>query len=106
MRTVGPKGRIVIPREIRDETGVVEGSEVSVEAKDGEIVIRRIGSPAGSYVDYTATYGEKVGKPETSRESSRKRILVESIFVDSNAFILPVTEEDSNRAKSGHNRFL
>ena len=62
-RTVGPKGQIVIPKDIRDETGLVEGSEVSVEARNGDVVIRRVAPPTGSYVDYfTATYAHKVEK--------------------------------------------
>ena len=60
-RTVGPKGQVVIPKEIRDETGLIEGSEVRVEAKDGEVVIRRVAPPTGSYVDYfVSSYAPKV----------------------------------------------
>jgi len=63
-RTVGPKGQVVIPKDVRDETGLVEGSEVSVEAKNGDVVIRRVAPPTGSYVDYfTATYARKVEQP-------------------------------------------
>ena len=52
---------MVIPKEIRDETGLVEGSEVSVEARDGEVVIRRAAPPTGSYVDYfAATFARKL----------------------------------------------
>jgi AbrB family looped-hinge helix DNA binding protein len=62
-RTVGPKGQVVIPKEVRDETGLVEGSEVSVEARDGAVLIRRVAPLTGSYVDYfTTTYARKVGK--------------------------------------------
>jgi AbrB family looped-hinge helix DNA binding protein len=63
-RTVGPKGQVVIPKEIRDETGLVEGSEVSVEVRNGDVLIRRIAPPTGSYVDYfTATYARKIERP-------------------------------------------
>ena len=63
-RTIGPKGQVVIPKEIRDETGLVEGSEVSVEARDGDVVVRRVAPLTGSYVDYfTTTYARKVEKP-------------------------------------------
>jgi AbrB family looped-hinge helix DNA binding protein len=63
-RTVGPKGQVVIPKEVRDETGLTEGSEVSVEARNGDVVIRRVAPLTGSYVDYfTATYARKVEKP-------------------------------------------
>jgi AbrB family looped-hinge helix DNA binding protein len=62
--TIGPKGQVVIPKDVRDETGLVEGSEVSVEAKGGDVVIRRVAPPTGSYVDYfTTTYARKVEKP-------------------------------------------
>jgi len=72
-RTVGPKGQVVIPKEIRDETGLVEGSEVSVEAKDGDVVIRRVAPPTGSYVDYfTATFARKV-----ERRVDLKRVIEE-----------------------------
>jgi AbrB family looped-hinge helix DNA binding protein len=74
MRIVGPRDRIVIPEEIRNETGLVEGSEVSVEAKDGEIFIRRIGPPLGSFVDYfIATNGQKVGKRVDIKSTSQSR---------------------------------
>ena len=60
-RTVGPKGQIVIPKEIRDQAGIIEGSEVIVEFRDGEVVLRRPSPPARTYVDYfTATYEEKM----------------------------------------------
>lgn len=63
-RTVGPKGQVVIPKGIRDETGLVEGSEVTVEVRDGEVVIRRAAPLTGTYVDYyVATYAPKVVKP-------------------------------------------
>ena len=63
-RTVGPKGQVVIPKDVRDQTGLVEGSEVSVEAKNGDVVIRRVAPLTGNYVDYfTATYARKVEKP-------------------------------------------
>jgi AbrB family looped-hinge helix DNA binding protein len=63
-KTVGPKGQVVIPKEVRDETGLVEGSEVTVEAKEGAVLIRRVAPLTGNYVDYfIATYARKVEKP-------------------------------------------
>ena len=61
-RTVGPKGQVVIPKDVRT-TGLVEGSEVSVEVKNGDVVIRRVAPLTGNYVDYfIATYARKVEK--------------------------------------------
>jgi AbrB family looped-hinge helix DNA binding protein len=63
-RTVGPKGQVVIPKEIRDETGLVEGSEVSVEARNVDVAIQRVAPLTGNYVDYfIATYARKVESP-------------------------------------------
>ncbi len=39
-RTVGEKGQIVIPKDIRDYTGIKPGSEVVFEVKEKEIVIK------------------------------------------------------------------
>ena len=59
-RIVGPKGQVVIPKEIREQAGFTEGAEVLVEFRDGEVVLRRPSPPARTYVDYfTATYEEK-----------------------------------------------
>lgn len=60
-RVVGPKGQVVIPKEIRDQAGLSEGAEVVVELRGNEVVLRRPSPPTKSYVEYfTATYGEKV----------------------------------------------
>jgi AbrB family looped-hinge helix DNA binding protein len=59
---VGEKGQVVIPKRLRDETGIREGTEVLVESKEGTITIRRASPPAKSYVEYfTATYSKKLG---------------------------------------------
>ena len=60
-RVIGPKGQVVIPKEIRDQAGLVEGAEVIVELRGNEVVLRRPSPPTKSYVEYfTATYGDKV----------------------------------------------
>jgi len=62
---VGQKGRVVIPKEIRDKVGMREGSEVLVSARnDDEIVIRRSSPPNQSYVNYyITTFSKKLKKP-------------------------------------------
>lgn len=37
--TVGPKGRIVIPKPIRDRLGIAAGDEVRFRTKKGKIII-------------------------------------------------------------------
>jgi len=59
---VGEKGQVVIPKVIREQTGIKEGTEVFVEARDGAVTIRRANPPTENYVDYfTATYSRKLG---------------------------------------------
>ena len=51
----------MIPKEIRDQAGLVEGAEVTVELRGDEVVVRRPSPPTKSYVEYfAATYAEKV----------------------------------------------
>jgi len=58
---VGEEGQVIIPKKLRDQTGIKEGTEVVVEAKDGAVKIRRAGPPAESYVDYfTTTFSKKL----------------------------------------------
>jgi AbrB family looped-hinge helix DNA binding protein len=73
---VGEKGQVVIPKELRDRTGIKEGTEVIVEAKDGAVTIKRVGPPTESYVDYfTTTYSRKL-----DHEVNIKRLLEEERF--------------------------
>lgn len=45
---VGPKGQVVIPKEIRDRVGLHPGDDVDVELRDGEVVIHARRDPAAS----------------------------------------------------------
>ncbi|MEI7746272.1 MAG: AbrB/MazE/SpoVT family DNA-binding domain-containing protein [Actinomycetota bacterium] len=40
---VGPKGQVVVPKEIRDQVGLDPGTEVLVSYEHGAAVIRAIG---------------------------------------------------------------
>ncbi|MCL4333845.1 MAG: AbrB/MazE/SpoVT family DNA-binding domain-containing protein [Candidatus Thermoplasmatota archaeon] len=58
---IGPKGQIVIPKDIRDKLGIKEFSEVLVDLRDNEVVIRRAAPLSVSYVDFfTSTYAKKL----------------------------------------------
>ena len=39
MTTVDSKGRIVLPREVRERLGITPGTEVEVREKDGKAVV-------------------------------------------------------------------
>jgi AbrB family looped-hinge helix DNA binding protein len=75
-RVVGPKGQVVIPKEIRDQTGLVEGAEVIVGLRVSEVVLRRSSPLTESYVDYfTTALGEK-----TERRVETKKIIEEEVL--------------------------
>jgi AbrB family looped-hinge helix DNA binding protein len=40
---VGPKGQVVIPKELRDELGIEPGDEVSFWRHDDHVAVRRAG---------------------------------------------------------------
>jgi AbrB family looped-hinge helix DNA binding protein len=39
---VGPKGQVVVPKEIRDRVGIHPGQRVRVTEEDGEVRVRRL----------------------------------------------------------------
>jgi len=61
--TVGPKGQVVIPKEIRDKIGIKEYSEVIVDIMDDSVIIKRLKPESVTYVDYyCTTYSKKLSK--------------------------------------------
>lgn len=62
-RIIGPKGQVVIPKEIREKIGLREGIEVLIELKDNEVIIKRATPLTENYVDYfITTYSKKLKK--------------------------------------------
>jgi len=58
---VGPKGQVVIPKEIREITGIKENTEVIVSLNDDNIVIKKSKPETESYLSYyKATYSKKL----------------------------------------------
>ena len=61
--TVGPKGQVVIPKEIRDKIGIKEYSEVIVNIIDDSVIIKKLKPESVTYVDYyCTTYSKKLTK--------------------------------------------
>jgi AbrB family looped-hinge helix DNA binding protein len=71
---VGPKGQVVIPKDMRDKAGFRAGAEVVIEmGNDDTVVIKRPSPPDKSYVDYyIASYTKKL-----KRKVNIKRIIEE-----------------------------
>ncbi|MCL5987397.1 MAG: AbrB/MazE/SpoVT family DNA-binding domain-containing protein [Candidatus Thermoplasmatota archaeon] len=58
---VGPNGKVVIPKDIRNKIGIKENSEVIVDILDDSIIIRKLKPESVSYVDfYCTTYSRKL----------------------------------------------
>jgi len=61
-RNVGPKGQVVIPKQMRDILGLKPGVEVILEVKGDEVVISKP-KIEGSYTEYyAATHAVKLKK--------------------------------------------
>jgi len=61
-RNVGPKGQVVIPKQMRDALGLKPGVEVILEVRGDEVVISRP-KIEGSYTEYyAATHASKLKK--------------------------------------------
>ena len=74
---VGPKGQVVLPKEMRDELGIAPGDEVMFDRGDDQIVVRKARTKAEIIDDL---YGSLAGpgKPLTellveSRRRDRER---------------------------------
>lgn len=58
---IGPKGQLVIPKEIRDKLGIKEFTEVLVDLRGDRVVISKSGPRSVSYTDFfTSTYARKL----------------------------------------------
>ena len=59
-KNVGPKGQVVIPKQLRDAIGLKPGVEVILEIRGDEIIISKP-KIQGSYTEYyTSTYASKL----------------------------------------------
>lgn len=59
-RTVGAKGQVVIPREIRERLGLREGSKVAFEQRGREVVLRPVETPEEFLARFFDTGGKKL----------------------------------------------
>ncbi len=72
--TVGPKGQVVIPKEIREQVGIKPYSEVIVDVVDDSVIIRKIKPESVSYVDYySATHSRKLQNMIDIKKTTEKQ---------------------------------
>jgi AbrB family looped-hinge helix DNA binding protein len=57
---MGPKGQVVIPKDVRDFLGIKPGSEVMFEVQDEGAIVRRSKSPAHLVEEYLSILTPKL----------------------------------------------
>lgn len=67
VRTVGPKGQIVLPKDIRDHFNIRTGNEVAFDVREEEIVLRPVRDPE-KWVDDFCSLGTKLKKKWTIKD--------------------------------------
>lgn len=51
-RTVGARGQVVLPKDIRQQLGIQEGTEIMFEPKEGAVVIKPAKTPLQSVDEF------------------------------------------------------
>ena len=69
-RNVGPKGQVVIPKQMRDALGLKPGVEITLELRNQEIIIKKP-QVRGNYTEYFIT---------TSSPKLKKRINIKELL--------------------------
>ena len=73
-KNVGPKGQVVIPKQLRDAMGLKPGVEVILEIRGDEIIISKP-KIEGNYTEhYTSTYAPKLKKPINIKQTIEEEV--------------------------------
>jgi len=59
-RTIGPKGQVVIPKDVRKHLGVEPGSEVIFEVRENEVVMKPTKAPGDVVDEYVSIVTSKL----------------------------------------------
>jgi len=80
---VGPKGQVVLPKEIRTRLGIEPGDEVLVDEVEGEIRIRRARRAGllGMLADYPGSLTQEL-EEERRQEREREDAKYERLYGD------------------------
>ena len=71
---VDERGRVLIPEDIREGTGLEEGTVVKVETQEGGIVIKPIRRSKRSWKELCGLVPKRTGKPEWPTPEEIKNI--------------------------------
>lgn len=73
---VGPKGQVVIPKDLRDELGILPGDLVDFDRVEDGVVVRRVPSPLqlmGRFSDGPDLLADLMEEKRRERERERRR---------------------------------
>ena len=66
-RTMGEKGQVVVPKDVREHLGLKPGSEVFFEVKETEVVLKSAVDPVKFLEDFCTIVKKRI-KPMTPRQ--------------------------------------
>jgi len=66
-RVIGPKGQLVIPKDLRDYLGIKVGDTVTFEVREGLVILKPGKTPEEAVEDYIAVVKNKL-KAEVDME--------------------------------------
>jgi len=61
---VDERGRVLIPEEIRESSGLDRGTVVAVEKEEDKIIIKRLGKNKRTWKQLCGLAPQRIGKPE------------------------------------------
>lgn len=72
-RTVGARGQVVLPKDIRDQYGFREGSEIAFETRQNEVVLKPAKTP-GQIVEEFCSSSRRIKIKGDSVKWIKKRL--------------------------------
>jgi AbrB family looped-hinge helix DNA binding protein len=73
VRTMGPKGQIVVPKDVREHLGLKPGSRVTFEVKEKELIIRPEVDPEKFVEEFGSSFPNKLKKEIDLKKLYEKR---------------------------------
>ncbi|PSG98885.1 MAG: AbrB/MazE/SpoVT family DNA-binding domain-containing protein [Nanohaloarchaea archaeon SW_7_43_1] len=68
-RKVGDRGQVTLPKDLRDQLGILPNTEVYFSEDDGKVVLEKKNE---SFSDWAKETSEKIGKLDKSVKDYRK----------------------------------
>jgi AbrB family looped-hinge helix DNA binding protein len=89
-RKIGQKGQIVIPKVIRESTGIKPNDEIEMEIREKEVVIRPGMNPERFVESFCSVTKKKLTKKVDLKKLMKQELRKDLLYIDSNVFVHPV----------------